>query len=129
MRGALVLAFALQVGCSSGGGTSTEPPSTANPPAAPATAEVQMQSGDDGYGQTTHTFVPARVTVARGGAVTWSNSTSVLHNVTFAAAAGAPANISDHVSGTTTRTFSTAGTFSYACSLHAGMTGTVEVAN
>ena len=50
------------------------------------------------------------------------------HNVTFNIVNGRPADISGTNSNTTiARTFATAGTFGYVCTLHAGMTGTVSV--
>ena len=72
-------------------------------------------------------FNPANVTIARTGEVTWQLAAS--HNVTFAATAGAPANIGTCATGTctTARTFNTAGTFDYQCTNHAGMNGTVTV--
>ncbi len=133
MKRALVLAIALLVGCNSsgGGGTTTEPPGNENPPPGPPpmTATVNMESGDDGYGGESHTFAPTAVPVARGGTVTWQNNSGVTHNVTFDPATGAPANISDHSSGSNSRTFSTLGAFSYQCTLHANMRGTVNVAD
>ena len=72
------------------------------------------------------TFSPTTLTVARNSVVTWSNTSGVLHNVTFTTA-GSPANIGDHSSGSTTRSFSTAGTFSYNCTNHAGMNGAIVV--
>ena len=72
-------------------------------------------------------FSPANVTIARTGEVTWQLGAT--HNVTFAATAGAPANIGTCAAGTctTARTFNTAGAFDYQCTNHAGMTGTVTV--
>jgi plastocyanin len=51
----------------------------------------------------------------------------VQHNVTFDAAAGAPANIADRTSGGDSRTFMTAGIFDYQCTIHPGMNGQVTV--
>lgn len=74
----------------------------------------------------TNLFTPASVTVAEGGTVTWTFG-SVEHNVVFQSA-GAPANIGITSSATASRVFPTAGAFPYVCSLHAGMTGTINVA-
>lgn len=129
----LVLVLA---GC--GGGYSTNPPP---PPPAPApapppppgggnpapTAAVAMNSTDDGYGSAVNSFIPGAVTVTRSGTVTWNNNTGILHNVTFGPATGAPANISSFASGSTSRSFGTAGTFNYQCTNHAGMSGQVVV--
>jgi len=96
--------------------------------AASASATVTMSRGDDGYGTATFSFSPASVTVARGGTVTWSNeAASATHNVTFASTTGAPASIGNFASGNASRTFNTAGTYSYQCTNHTGMTGSVTV--
>ena len=95
---------------------------------APTSVTVSMSRGDDGYGTATFSFSPAAVTVARGGTVTWSNEgATATHNVTFAATAGAPTNIGNFPSGTASRTFNTAGTYSYQCTNHSGMSGSVTV--
>lgn len=129
MKRSLVFAVLLQVGCSSGGGTATEPPRDGTPPPPAATAQVEMRSQDDGYGGTGHSFTPPQVRVTPGGSVTWSNATGVTHNVTFDAVAGAPSHVPEHASGTNTRSFPTAGTFPYRCTFHSGMAGTVQVTN
>ncbi|MGI8617786.1 MAG: cupredoxin domain-containing protein [Gemmatimonadaceae bacterium] len=67
------------------------------------------------------------VTIQTGGSVTWNNTSGVTHNVTFAAATGAPQNIPNHASGSNSRTFNTLGTFAYSCTLHAGMNGSIAV--
>jgi plastocyanin len=71
------------------------------------------------------TFSPSSVDIAVGGVVTWAFA--ITHNVTFNAAAGAPANIPDTSSGTASATFTTSGTFNYQCTIHTGMTGVVIV--
>ena len=70
-------------------------------------------------------FSPASIQVATGATVTWTWAAgSSLHNVTFTS--GTPsANLG--ANATFTRTFPTAGTFTYQCTLHPGMTGTVKV--
>jgi len=116
----LVLASAVLVGCGggSGGGGPTGPGPGPGPGPAPSTRTVTMGAA---------TFSPSATTLALNGTVTWVNSSAIEHNVTFAAVAGAPASIDNHTSGSNARTFGTAGTFSYACTNHAGMTGSVVV--
>lgn len=76
-----------------------------------------------------NSFTPQNLTIPINTAVTWQWQTvTAVHNVTFAAVAGAPADIPDKSSvGTVSRTFNTAGTFNYQCTNHAGMTGKVTV--
>lgn len=86
---------------------------------APAAATVQAT--------TSQQFTPSQVDITAGGTVTWQFST-LAHNVTFSASgAGTPANIGLTSSASVSRTFATAGTFAYTCTIHAGMNGTVVV--
>ena len=72
-------------------------------------------------------FTPTRVAIARGGSVTW-NFASLEHTVAFAAIAGAPSGISSGgLNAAISRTFGTAGNFSFTCTIHAGMNGEVIV--
>ena len=71
-------------------------------------------------------FTPQTVTITTGGTVSWTFA-SALHNVSFGSTAGAPTNISNTASSTVSRTFNSAGTFNYDCTLHPGMTGSVVV--
>jgi plastocyanin len=87
-----------------------------------------MRTVDDGYGYTSFSFNPTSVKIARGGTVTWTHGGgSVVHNVTFSPATGAPGNVANLASGDASRTFGTAGSFSYSCTNHTGMAGTVVV--
>ncbi len=71
-------------------------------------------------------FTPATVTVGVGGTVSWTFA--VDHNVLFSGGLGAPSDIPVTSTGVVSRTFGTVGTFPYTCTLHAGMNGTVIVA-
>lgn len=76
---------------------------------------------------TSQKFTPPTARVATGGTVTWTFQ-SLGHNVTFDAVAGAPADIAGVNSNTSiARSFATVGTFHYHCTIHPGMTGTVQV--
>jgi plastocyanin len=83
----------------------------------PSTADVSATAAN--------TFVPASVTIAPGGVVTWSFA--ITHNVTFGTNKPTGGDIGNTDSGTASRTFPTAGTFPYTCTLHSGMNGTVNV--
>jgi len=69
-------------------------------------------------------FSPVAAQVSVGTTVTWSWASGVsAHNVTFA-----DGQVSgDKTSGTFSRTFNAAGTFTYRCTLHPGMDGSVIV--
>jgi plastocyanin len=73
-------------------------------------------------------FDPAQVDIAAGGSITWQFGATG-HTVVFdGTATGKPANIGNETANTSlSRTFTTAGTFPYHCSIHAGMNGTVIV--
>ena len=71
-------------------------------------------------------FVPQAIRVAPGAAVTWNNTDAIDHNVSFASTA--VTDIASWSSGSRTTTMpATAGTYQYSCSLHAGMSGSVQV--
>lgn len=68
-------------------------------------------------------YSPNPVTVWAGGTVTWTNQDPVAHDVKFGD--GWQRDLPKGAS--TSRTFDQAGTFSYSCTLHSGMAGTVVV--
>lgn len=107
-----------------GSGVLPPPPPGSNPS---LNAEVSVTSTGDGYGGTEFRFSPASTLLQRNGTVTWLNSTGVIHNVTFASVPGAPANVPNGTTSSVSRTFPTAGTFSYQCTNHASMIGQVVV--
>ena len=73
------------------------------------------------------TFDPPMLTTKLGHTVTFAFA-SVGHNVFFDAATGVPADIPGvNANSSVTRTFSTAGTFTYTCHIHPYMQGTVVV--
>ncbi len=90
----------------------------ASPAAGTSTATVQAT--------TASTFTPSTVNLSVGGTVNYAFG-SLDHNVIFGAGAGAPSDIGVTSNATIARSFTTAGTFNYTCTLHAGMNGTVIV--
>jgi amicyanin len=69
-------------------------------------------------------FDPATLTIKAGTTVVWTNNDVVAHTVTFTDVANSPVlNRGD----TFSRTFTAPGTFSYICSIHPFMHGTVVV--
>ena len=73
------------------------------------------------------TFQPTTLTVAKGTSVTFQNSSGIDHNVVFDNATSGAADIGLISSGSVVRTFNTAGTFAFHCTIHAGMTGSITV--
>ena len=86
----------------------------------PTTADVAVGSGGD-------TFTPSQVDLKAGGTVTYSWAAGP-HNVTFISPPSSVPNSGDQVAGYTLPvTFTTAGTYDYQCTIHAGMRGTITV--
>ncbi|HSI21149.1 MAG TPA: plastocyanin/azurin family copper-binding protein [Verrucomicrobiae bacterium] len=85
---------------------------------APLTAAVVMQNT---------AYSPAKVTVKKGGSVTWTNNDSVAHDVV--GDSGPESFRSQLLSRgqAFSFTFTKAGTYTYHCTPHSFMTGTVEV--
>jgi plastocyanin len=119
------IAVVCALGCGGSGGGATNPttPPTGNTP--PVV---------DGISVTNNAFSPATKTVATGATVRWSwntctgdpyyGETCVAHSVTFDD--GVTSATQDQ--GTFSRTFATAGTYAYHCSVHgAAMAGTITV--
>lgn len=77
-------------------------------------------------GAASNDFQPGTVAIARGGTVTWTFG-ALAHNVEFGNTTGAPAGIPASTNTSVSRTFGTAGTFAYTCTLHANMNGSVLV--
>ncbi len=115
----------------SSGGVSVAPPvpadsTAAPPPAADATAPESAPAAAGGGSSVTienFAFAPARLTVSAGTTVTWTNQDGSNHFVKFADAGSSRLK----KGATYTRTFSTAGSYTYECSIHPSMTGTIVV--
>ena len=73
-----------------------------------------------------NTFTPAQTTIKVGQSVLFDFPADQ-HNVVFAQRTGKPADIPATASQAVTRTFATAGTFPFDCTLHPGMSGSVTV--
>jgi plastocyanin len=88
------------------------------------TASYTSNNGAYGSGSTWY-FSPTPDTVAAGTAVTFTWS-GAQHNVHFNSAANAPDSIATSSSATVSRTFTTAGTYNYYCTIH-NMSGVIVV--
>ena len=110
--------IALAAACGGGGSGYTSAPPGGNPGGGGGPTATNAVSVSDNQ------FAPSSIKVAPGTTVTWTSAQgSSPHNVTFqGSASNALAS-----GGTYARAFPTAGTFTYQCTLHPGMTGTVTV--
>jgi plastocyanin len=71
------------------------------------------------------TFGPNSVTITAGGTVTWTNSDSAPHTATGDGGSFDTGTMDP--GGSASITFDTPGTYTYYCSIHPNMTGTVVV--
>ena len=115
---ALALGLAACGGSSGGGSTSA------------STSAPSSSSGGSGGGVTIKMqniqFSPKDTTVKVGQKVTWTNDDNTDHNVT--AESGADFKSKDFGNGATfSFTADKAGTIKYVCTIHPGMTGTLNV--
>ncbi len=103
------------------GNTST---AVANAPAPSSTAAGATSANEVAVGIADFKFTPADVKVPVGGSVVWTNNDNQQHTATsagsFDAGAIQPGTLATVV-------FQTAGSFTYICSFHPFMTGTVTV--
>ncbi len=116
----LVAVIGMLASC--GSSPSTTPsttPSSSNPNAALASVNVPNSQG---YG--TSSFVPGAVTIPVGGTVAWNSSDTIEHHPT---ADDGSWNDDLPAGGSASQMFATAGTYSYHCSIHPSMTGTITV--
>lgn len=74
---------------------------------------------------TDNVFTPLSVTVPVGRVVRWVNNGAVTHNSTSATGVWSSSDLGPGAAYE--RTFTQAGTFNYACTLHPGMAGVIEV--
>ncbi len=70
-------------------------------------------------------FSPSTITVSLNATVTWTNNDGMAHTVTSDTDLFDSGSIAD--GKTYSHTFTTAGTYTYKCSYHSSMTGTVVV--
>jgi len=121
---ALVAAVVLAAAACGGSDGGTTSPTTGNPGGTPGGTPSPTPVPQNTVTVSDDLFTPANVQVNVGTTVTWNwTSDARDHNVTFAD--GTSGNRS--AGATYSKTFPTAGTFSYQCTLHGGMNGSVVV--
>lgn len=114
----LVLVAAVVTACGGSSATTATGPTTPTTPETPTvTTSVSIAN---------FAFAPASIQVASGAVVTFTNNDNIAHNVTFANnTIGTTGNFT---SGAKTLTMpADVGSYSYKCTIHASMTGTVTV--
>jgi plastocyanin len=117
MRLALILFFVILIaGCTSAVKQGSTASTTSATFATPASMEVRIIN---------FAFQPSSIIVTKGSTVTWTNEDSVPHTVTSDSGVFDSSGIEPGKSFS--RTFDTAGTFSYHCNFHTQMHGTVIV--
>lgn len=76
-------------------------------------------------------FNPSTLTVTAGATVEWVDGSGLAHTVISAPGSGETFNHTVSAGGSVSRTFNTAGTYDYYCSIHgsptSGMRGTIVV--
>ena len=109
----------------------TEPAEPAPPPPPPVADSSTTVSAAgsasvailDGNSQSDYVFSPSSLTVAAGDTVTWTNNGTEPHDVTGSGLASGTLQSGQGYS----HTFASAGNFSYICSIHPFMKGSVTV--
>ena len=142
MRRSIIAGLAISAGLAlaacSGSASPTAAPASADASAAapsPAASAEASQAASAAASQAAATgsavtiqdfaFAPASLTVKAGTTVTWTNQDSAGHSVKWADGTATSATLGTGASYT--RTFTTAGTFTYICGIHASMHGTIVV--
>ena len=109
-----VLIFSIVMISCSKSGSGYGSGSTTPPPASNAVSIVNMS------------FSPATLTVKAGTTVTWTNNDNMDHTVTADDASFDSGNMA-MMGGKYSKVFSTAGTYTYHCTIHPTMKGTIVV--
>lgn len=136
--GALILAIGV-ASCGGGGSGYITPPPPPPPPPPPTCPANTFCMGSASFVTATATAQPVTLTVAVNTAVTWTNDSGVIHNVTFddpatalAVGTGSAGTIPNHSSGSNQRQFAVSGSsHPFHCTIHGttttGMRGTVTI--
>lgn len=100
-------------------------PANVPPVSAPSTQPAASQPGEVSIKINGFKFDPAEITIKAGTTVTWTNQDASAHTVT--ADDGSWTSDSLNQGATYSRTFDQAGNYSYKCSIHPSMVGTIAV--
>jgi plastocyanin len=110
------------VACS---GSDASAPAASAPSQAGSLPPVASAGGSTAVGIKNFAFNPASITVPSGSKVTWTNSDTTAHTVTFDDGSADSGNLDP--GSTFDHAFATAGVFAYHCNIHSSMHGTVTV--
>ena len=128
ITGLAISASVALAACSGAASPTAAPPSPAASVAAnmaASSAASQAPAASDAITIQNFAFAPASLTVKSGATVTWTNMDSPKHSVKWDD--GTTGSDPLATGATYTRTFATAGTFTYVCGIHASMKGTIVV--
>ena len=128
ITGLAISASVALAACSGAASPTAAPPSPAASVAASmaaSSAASQAPAASDAITIQNFAFAPASLTVKSGATVTWTNMDSPKHSVKWDD--GTTGSDPLATGATYTRTFATAGTFTYVCGIHASMKGTIVV--
>ena len=120
----MVAGATLALAAAACGGGGPAPTTGGTSSAAPTAAASCTGSAGDAVSIANLAFNPNSIAISAGGTVTWTNNDNTTHTVTFDAG---PDCGRVSVGATVSRTFDTVGTFTYHCTIHPSMKGTVVV--
>jgi plastocyanin len=122
-RTLIVLSLAAIVGSAAACGSSSTPASPTTPSAPTASADVTVSiQGEQGN----QSYSPNPTTMHVGQTVAWHNVDSITHTATGDTSNFNTGTVAGGAASTPVM-MSTAGTFTYHCSIHPGMVGTITV--
>ena len=99
--------------------------SSSSNPSTPSNGSVNVSIVPNSQTLTTNAYNPNPVTISHGGTITWMNNDAITHTATSDTGVWDSGNLGPGASFS--KTFQNAGTFTYKCTIHPGMVGTVNV--
>jgi plastocyanin len=122
---ALAVAALLAVGACSSASSAAPPAASVAGASAGASAAASGQSGAVAATIKDFAFNPATIQAKVGQTITWTNQDSTAHTVTLDDKSADSGNV--EANATYSHAFTQGGTFTYHCSIHQQMKGTITV--